>query len=258
MFIKNLVKNILETGNMEDTYIDILLKEEYLELFMSAFDSTKNESNIFYKNSGELSFKKIINYYFFVEKRIPFNDIDISVNITKIFEYSIFDEVKSHYNVSYLLFYNHNPFIDKLLTLFGIIEYVLDKYIKVGVGYYVLYKIITTILEIKSKAIDRKLAYEFLKYYDLGGLLSSESFFSLADDYIDEHSFDDYEKYGNNESILDAILNPDYKYKKEVIEYLEFFKSEMLDDILWEEFLKKYPNINEIFNMELIIRIINS
>ena len=256
MFIKNLVKNILETGNMEDTYIDILLKEEYLELFMSAFDSTKNESNIFYKNSGELSFKKIINYYFFVEKRIPFNDIDTRSNIRRIFEYNIFEEVMRHYNNIYLTL--HDPLIDKLLTLFGIIEYVLDKYIKVGVGYYVLYKIITTILEIKSKAIDRKLAYEFLKDYDLGGLLSSESFFSLADDYIDEHSFDDYEKYGNNESILDAILNPDYKYKKEVIEYLEFFKSEMLDDILWEEFLKKYPNINEIFNMELIISIINS
>jgi hypothetical protein len=254
MFIKNLVKNILETGNMEDTYIDILLKEEYLELFMSAFDSTKNDSNIFYKNSGELSFKKIINYYFFVEKRIPFNDIDTRSNIRRIFEYNIFEEVMRHYNNTYLTL--HDPLIDKLLTLFGIIEYVLDKNIKVGVGYYVLYKIITTILEIKNKKIDRKLAYEFLKDYDLEGLFSGS--FSKVEDYIDSHSFDDYEKYCNNESILEAVLNPDYKHKKEVIEYLELFKDTSLDDILLDKFIEKYPDIDEMFNIELIISIINS
>ena len=135
--IKPLIKNILEIGNIKEKYINIVLQKEHLELFMTAFDS-KNEFNIFYKNSGELSIKKIINYYFFTEKNVSFNDINIDSIIEKIFAYNIFSKFKTINN-------------EKILTLFGIIEYVLDKYTKVGVGYAILYQIVTKILEIKVK-----------------------------------------------------------------------------------------------------------
>jgi hypothetical protein len=119
--LKSFLKNIL-SFSLKVKYINILIQEEYLNLFNTMFDES-NKYNEYYKEQGKLIINRVYNDFY----------------QPNLFENKLFENLNA----------------DQVEIFFGILEYILDSNTKIGVGYAICSQIINHILiqENKEKII---------------------------------------------------------------------------------------------------------
>ena len=119
--LKSFLKNIL-SFSLKVKYINILIQEEYLNLFNIMFDES-NKYNEYYKEQGKLIINRVYNDFY----------------QPNLFENKLFENLNA----------------DQVEIFFGILEYILDSNTKIGVGYAISSQIINHILiqENKEKII---------------------------------------------------------------------------------------------------------
>lgn len=165
---KNLIKNILEKGNLKDKYISFLLNDENLQKYDQAFtaiSANKEKNYEFYEQMGDLTINNFIVKYSY--KRFPqlkctegvkvvarlrinygsrqsFSDIADKLNI---WDYISADEEERSRKKKDLL-------EDCLESFIGCTEYILDEKYCQGVGYGIVYNILSKIFDNIHMSID--------------------------------------------------------------------------------------------------------
>ena len=165
---KNLIKNILEKGNLKDKYISFLLNDENLQKYDQAFtaiSANKEKNYEFYEQMGDLTINNFIVKYSY--KRFPqlkctegvkvvarlrinygsrqsFSDIADKLNI---WDYISADEEERSRKKKDLL-------EDCLESFIGCTEYILDEKYCQGVGYGIVYNILSNIFDNIDMSID--------------------------------------------------------------------------------------------------------
>jgi hypothetical protein len=140
----NFIKNILQKSNIKDKYIQLLLVNEHLELFFSAFDKN-NKYNFMYKELGKISVDKFITYYFLI------------INSKEVNKEKLLNIFVNNLSIDYNTFF----------TFLGVLEYVLDNLTRIGVGYAIIYDILKSIVEEekievkKVETVDNKIVENF-------------------------------------------------------------------------------------------------
>lgn len=169
--LKHFLKNILDI--LKDKYVIILTDKEHLDLFnkifISEIEKVKNEIK-YYLEQGELTLRKT---YDEVYKATP--DFDFEKELL------VFSE-----NHKLDIFRNTN----QIKIFFGLLEYILDKHTKVGVGYAICYKIIFKIIKeqekieiVKQSKIFKNEEKEFIQQkYDQGLDINT-----IVDHYLDNY-----------------------------------------------------------------------
>ena len=171
---KNIVKNILEKGKLKDKYLSRLLNEENLQKYDQAFTaiSANKETNYeFYEQMGDLTINKfIVNYSY---KRFPQLKCTEGVKVVArlrinygsrqsfseiaeklgIWDYiSADDEERSRKKKDLLE--------DCLESFIGCTEYILDETFRPGVGYGIVYDILSKIFDNIYMSIDYEDLYD--------------------------------------------------------------------------------------------------
>lgn len=140
--LKSFLKNIL-SFTLKDKYINILIQEDHLILFNTIYDEN-NKYNEYYNAQGKLTISRVYNNFY----------------EPNLFENKIFESLSN----------------TQIETFFGILEYILDQYTKIGVGYAICYQTIDKLLSqqnkkkiIKQSQIFKEEEKEFVqKKYDQG------------------------------------------------------------------------------------------
>ena len=170
---KNFIKNILEKSNLKSKYIDILLSEENMKIFSSAFTSEQvDEINNYqvYEQLGDLTCNKFIVWYIY--KRFPQLKCAEGVKIAARLRINLGSK-DSFCNIAEKLGFwdfitatnelrqrKKKPLLEDVFEAFlGAVEFILDEnFEKVGVGYSCVYKILASIFD----ELDISLKYEHL------------------------------------------------------------------------------------------------
>ena len=172
---KNLIKNILEKGNLKDKYISFLLNDENLQKYDQAFtaiSANKEKNYEFYEQMGDLTINNFIvkySYKIFPQlkctegvkvvarlrinygSRQSFSDIADKLNI---WDYISADEEERSRKKKDLL-------EDCLESFIGCTEYILDEKYCQGVGYGIVYNILSNIFDNIHMSIDYDDLYDY-------------------------------------------------------------------------------------------------
>ncbi len=186
--LKEFLKNILSII-LKDKYVNLLLREEHLELFNTMFDSN-NKYNEYYKTQGKSIIQRVYNDFY----------------EPNLFQNKIFT----------------NLTVDQIEIFFGILEYILDNYTKIGVGYAICSQIISNILlrENKEKIIAQSRIFK-----------NEENEFitnKIEEGYTVANVIDNYlEKYRQNKlKDIQKITNPlERKFMLDSWYYIEWVKN---------------------------------
>ena len=158
---KSLIKSIISKGKLQPRYYDWLISKESLEIFSKVFTSNTadvNENYEVYEQLGDITVNKFIVWYMY--KRFP--QLKCSKGVKVVARLRInYGSKQSFSSIAESLNFwsfisasedersrNKKPLLeDTLEAFFGAIEYIIDAKTLVGVGYAVVYDILTEIFD---------------------------------------------------------------------------------------------------------------
>lgn len=169
---KELIMSLLERGNLKPKYIDLLTSDKNMKLYDQAFTATSANSEVNYQNMeqvGDLSANKFIVSYTY--KRFPQIDCPKGLKIAARLRIN-YGSKQSFYTIAddlgfwqYISASEENRLHDKkklledsLESFLGCTEQILDNKYRPGVGYGIVYDILTNIFDKIHISLD---------YYDL-------------------------------------------------------------------------------------------
>lgn len=159
---KSLIRNLLIKGKLKEKYIDILLSENNMKIFGDAFSTSKVSPDPhnyeFYEQLGDVSAGHFIIYYFY--RRFPFLQNSKGVKVIARLKIN-YGAKKSFADIADKLGFwpyisatekQRNTLKKKLLedvfeAFLGAVEFILDNNIRYGVGYAIVYDILSSIFD---------------------------------------------------------------------------------------------------------------
>jgi dsRNA-specific ribonuclease len=169
---KNMLKNILQRGNIKPKYIELLLNEDGMRLYSKIFTHSSidpNNNYEFYETLGDSTANKCIVWY--LSRRFP--ELNCPEGVKVIARLKIHLVSKDTF-FAFAQSLNMWPFISAMTDIrqtkmkkvledvfeafIGATELLIDEKIKQGVGYSIVYNIIASILD----QVDISLEYEVL------------------------------------------------------------------------------------------------
>jgi len=164
---KNLLYNILKKSNLKEKYINILLSEKNLSEYNKAFtslSSNTDENYEVYEQLGDLSINKFIVHYCY--KRFPQLNCHLGVKIIARLRINYasknnFSEIGDQLKFWDFITASHELRNQKRKDLLedcfeafiGCTEKILDDHFMIGVGYAIVYDILTSIFNSRPMSI---------------------------------------------------------------------------------------------------------
>jgi dsRNA-specific ribonuclease len=158
---KLMIQNVLTKSKLKQKYIDLLLDEQSLQLYDSAFtnaEANPDKNYEFFETLGDSTVNKCIVWYLFrrfpemnmTEGKAILSRLKIQLvakdpffnlaNKLNFWDFVTVDEKNKNQNKKKVL-------EDVFEAFFGVTEYLLDTKIKIGVGYAISYQIIETLMD---------------------------------------------------------------------------------------------------------------
>jgi len=216
---KKLIKSVLKRGNLKDKYIKLLTNKESLKLYGNAFTSDLVDSENNYQvleQLGDLTGNKfIVNYMY---KRFPHLACSDGVKIVARLRINYgakqsFSEIARKLGFwSFISATNElrskkmKPLLEDVFEAFiGVTEMLIDENKRIGVGYAIVYDILSSIFD----EMDISLRYEDL--YDAKTRL--KELFDLYEDRIGPLVYKDFREEAINHSIVYRVHGGKYEEK---------------------------------------------